>query len=93
MVPELLTIQEAAETLRLSKEGIKQLLRQGVLPVVRLPAFRKDGRVSRRAGRVLLRASDIRELVEKYTVGNGQKRGVVEHEPQPIRNHSKIVAS
>jgi excisionase family DNA binding protein len=75
MIPELLTIQEAAEALRLSKEGIKQLLKQGVLPAVRLPAFRRDGGLSRRAGRVLLRASDIRELVEKCTVENGQKRG------------------
>lgn len=69
MVPELLTIREAARVLRLSENGLKNLVARGNLTVVRIPSCGK------RAGRVLFRASDLQRFIEKCSGGNGGKKG------------------
>ena len=84
MVPELLTIPEAAKLLRLSRSGLKKIVARGDLPVVRFPSSGK------RAGRVLFRASDLKEFIEKYTCGDGRKNGrdgtqtATYTQPQPV---------
>lgn len=66
MVPELLTIPEAAEALRLSESSMKRILRQSLVPTVRFPSYRGKGERAARAD-----PEDIRDSIARCTQENG----------------------
>ena len=66
-VPKLLTIQETAEILRMSRSGVMNLIAREHLPGVHVPSLNP-----RRAGRVLVDPQDLREYIESWKDRNGQ---------------------
>ncbi len=79
-VPQLLTIPEAAKVLRLSRNGLKNIIARKLLPVVRLPSSGK------RAARVLIQEADILAFVEAST-SNGNGNG--EHRPRSASRNTR----
>lgn len=61
MIPELLTIPEVAETLKVSKNTVKRLLASGRLPAVRIPGL------GERACKVLVAADALADAVRKWS--------------------------
>ena len=79
MIGELLTIREAGKALRLSPNGVRSLIARGELCVIRYPSS------GQRAGRVVIRLSEVERFLEAYTLRRGQN----EHRPRHSSRHSR----
>jgi excisionase family DNA binding protein len=66
-LPKLLTIKEAALALRMSRNGVMNLIAREQLPSVQVP-----GGGLRRPARVLIDEEDLREYITKWKKGNGK---------------------
>ncbi len=64
-VPPLLTVKETALALRMSRNGVVNLIARGQLPSVQVP-----GAGHRRPARVLIDEEDLREYITKWKKGN-----------------------
>lgn len=80
-VPRLLTVIEAAEILRLSRNKVLRLVEKGELPSVRIPG---DGE---RAARVLLREDSLMDCIERWSGSQEKLCG------QEARRRSSISAA
>lgn len=66
-VPRLLTVKEAAAALRMSRNGVMNLIARGQLPSVQVP-----GGGIRRPARVLIDEEDLSEYITKWKKGAGK---------------------
>jgi excisionase family DNA binding protein len=66
-VPRLLTVKEAAAALRMSRNGVMNLIARGQLPSVQVP-----GGGLRRPARVLVDKDDLCEYIGKWKQGDGK---------------------
>lgn len=64
-LPELLTVAEVAEALRISDETVHRWVRQGRLPAIRLP-----GGPLERSGLKRFRREDVEALLNGESVGD-----------------------
>jgi excisionase family DNA binding protein len=66
-IPRLLTVKEAAAALRMSQNGVMNLIARGQLPSVQVP-----GGGLRRPARVLIDKGDLCEYIGKWKKGDGK---------------------
>ncbi len=66
-IPKLLTVKEAAAALRMSRNGVMNLIARGQLPSVQVP-----GGGLRRPARVLIDKDDLCEYIGKWKKGDGK---------------------
>lgn len=66
-IPRLLTVKEAAAALRMSRNGVINLIARGQLPGIRVP-----GGGFRRPARVLIDEQDLNEYIERWKKDNGK---------------------
>jgi excisionase family DNA binding protein len=66
-IPRLLTVKEAAAALRMSRNGVMNLIARGQLPSVQVP-----GGGLRRPARVLIDKDDLCEYIGKWKEGDGK---------------------
>jgi len=66
-IPRLLTVKEAAAALRMSRNGVMDLIARGQLPSVQVP-----GGGLRRPARVLIDKDDLCEYIGKWKKGDGK---------------------
>jgi excisionase family DNA binding protein len=66
-IPRLLTVKEAAAALRMSRNGVMNLIARGQLPSVQVP-----GGGLRRPARVLIDKDDLCEYIGKWKKGDGK---------------------
>jgi excisionase family DNA binding protein len=64
MTLRLLTVKEAAQALRLSRNGLLRLIARGELRAIRYPGTGK------RAAKVVIRESDLLAFLDENGVGN-----------------------
>ena len=63
-VLKLLTVKEVSTTLRMSRNGVLNLIARGQLPAVRVPGARPE-----RPGRVLVDEEDLCEYINRWKNG------------------------
>jgi excisionase family DNA binding protein len=61
MIAKLYTVKETADTLRMSRAGVMNLIARGQLPAVRVPGPKPN-----RPGRVLVSETVLAEYVERW---------------------------
>jgi len=65
-IPRLLTVKEAAAALRMSRNGVMNLIARGQFPSIQVP-----GGGLRRPARVLIDKDDLCEYIGKWKQGDG----------------------